>query len=143
VRPHRAPSGEGPSTPPLGNHATLSPPPALGKAPSDVYISPTHRHREKTMALIYPIISVIELVLELYGWVLVASIVYSWLYQFGVVNQRNPIVAAIGDTLYRLTEPVLAPVRRMLPNFGALDLSPLVVFLAIYLIRQYLWILVR
>lgn len=95
------------------------------------------------MALIYPIISVIELVLELYGWVLVASIVYSWLYQFGVVNQRNPIVSAIGDTLYRLTEPVLAPVRRILPNFGALDLSPLVVFLAIYLIRQYLWILVR
>jgi len=128
---------------PGGNHAALSHGPTLGKASGDVYISPIHRTREKTMALLYPIISVIELVLELYGWVLVASIVYSWLYQFGVVNQRNPIVSAIGDTLYRLTEPVLAPVRRMLPNFGALDLSPLVVFLAIYLIRQYLWILVR
>ncbi len=95
------------------------------------------------MALIYPIISVIELVLELYGWVLVASIVFSWLYQFGVVNAHNPVVRTIGDTLHRLTEPVLAPVRRMLPNFGSIDLSPLVVFLGIFLIRQYLWLLVR
>lgn len=95
------------------------------------------------MTLIYPIVSVVDLVLDLYGWVLIASIVFSWLYGFGVVNPRNPAVGAIGDVLARLTEPVLRPIRRFLPNFGGLDLSPLVVFLAIFLIRQYLHILVR
>ena len=95
------------------------------------------------MAFITPIILVIDLVLDLYGWVLIGAIVFSWLYQFGVVNSRNRAVAAIGEFLYRATEPVLAPIRRFLPDLGGLDLSPLVVFLAIYLIRQYLWILVR
>lgn len=95
------------------------------------------------MTLLYPIVGVIQIVLDLYSWVLIGSIIFSWLYQFGVVNTRNPIVHAIGDVLYRLTEPVLAPIRRVLPSFGALDLSPIVVFLLIYLIRSYLWILVR
>lgn len=95
------------------------------------------------MAFITPIILVIDLVLDLYGWVLIGAIVFSWLYQFGVVNSRNRAVAAIGDFLYRATEPVLAPIRRFLPNLGGLDLSPLVVFLAIFLVRQYLHILIR
>lgn len=95
------------------------------------------------MAFLIPIVSVIDLVLELYGWVLIAAIVFSWLYAFGVVNPRNQIVANIGGILDRLTEPVLRPIRRFLPNLGGLDLSPLVVFLAIFLIRQYLFLLVR
>ena len=95
------------------------------------------------MSLISPIIAVIDLVLELYGWVLIAMIVFSWLHAFGVVNPRNQAVTAIGDVLFRLTEPVLRPIRRILPNFGGLDLSPIVVFLAIFLIRQYLHILAR
>jgi YggT family protein len=95
------------------------------------------------MALVTPIILVLDLVLDLYGWVLIAAIVFSWLYQFGVVNSRNRAVAAIGDALYRMTEPVLAPIRRFLPNLGGLDLSPLVVFLGIFLVRQYLRMLIR
>mgnify|MGYP001766136155 CR=1 FL=1 len=95
------------------------------------------------MTLLYPIVAAVDLVLELYVWVLIASIVFSWLWQFGVVNSGNRTVAAIGETLYKLTEPVLAPVRRRLPNFGGLDLSPIVVFLAIFLIRQYMRILLR
>ncbi|MCE1235470.1 MAG: YggT family protein [Hyphomicrobiales bacterium] len=95
------------------------------------------------MALITPIILVIDLLLDLYGWVLIAAIVFSWLYQFGVINSRNRAVASIGDVLYRLTEPVLAPIRRFLPDLGGLDLSPIVVFLGIFLIRQYLHLAVR
>ncbi|NLH79604.1 MAG: YggT family protein [Phyllobacteriaceae bacterium] len=95
------------------------------------------------MAFITPIILVIDLVLDLYGWVLIGAIVFSWLYQFGVVNSRNRAVAAIGEFLYRATEPVLAPIRRFLPDLGGLDLSPLVVFLGIFLVRQYLHILIR
>ena len=115
----------------------------LGKAAGARYIRTILSHRNHTMTLLYPIVGVIQIVLDLYGWVLIGSIIFSWLYQFGVVNTRNPVVHAIGDVLYRLTEPVLAPIRRMLPSFGALDLSPIVVFLLIYLIRSYLWILVR
>ena len=95
------------------------------------------------MALITPIILVIDLLLDLYGWVLIAAIVFSWLYQFGVINSRNRAVASIGDVLYRLTEPVLAPIRRFLPDLGGLDLSPIVVFLGIFLFRQYLHLAVR
>ena len=84
-----------------------------------------------------------DLVLEIYGWVLIAMIVFSWLHAFGVVNPRNQAVATIGDLLYRLTEPVLRPIRRFMPNLGGLDLSPIVVFLAIFIIRQYLRMLVR
>jgi YggT family protein len=93
------------------------------------------------MTLLLPIVKVLDLVLDLYGWVLIATVVFSWLHGFGVVNPRNPAVATIGDILYRLTEPVLRPIRRFLPNLGGLDLSPLVVFLAIFLIRQYMFIL--
>jgi YggT family protein len=95
------------------------------------------------MSLASPIIMAADLVLELYGWVLIAMIVFSWLHAFGVVNPRNHAVATIGDVLYRLTEPVLRPIRRFMPNLGGLDLSPIVVFLALFIIRQYLRILVR
>jgi YggT family protein len=94
------------------------------------------------MAFLLPIVKVVDLVLDLYGWVLIASIVFSWLFAFGVINSRNQAVATIGDILYRLTEPVLRPIRRFLPNLGGLDLSPIVVFLAIYLIRQYMYLII-
>jgi len=95
------------------------------------------------MSLASPILMAADLVLELYGWVLIAMIVFSWLHAFGVVNPRNQAVATIGDVLYRLTEPVLRPIRRFLPNLGGLDLSPVVVFLAIFVIRQYLRLMLR
>lgn len=95
------------------------------------------------MSLASPILMAADLVLELYGWVLIAMIVFSWLQAFGVVNPRNQAVATIGDVLYRLTEPVLRPIRRFLPNLGGLDLSPVVVFLAIFVIRQYLRLMLR
>lgn len=95
------------------------------------------------MSLISPIILALDIVLDLYGWVMIAMIVFSWLHAFGVVNPRNQAVATIGDVLYRLTEPVLRPIRRFMPNLGGVDLSPIVVFLAIFVIRQYLHILAR
>lgn len=95
------------------------------------------------MSLVSPIIMAVDLVLEIYEYVLIATIIFSWLHAFGVVNPRNQAVATIGDVLYRLTEPVLRPIRRFMPNLGGLDLSPIVVFLAIFVIRQYLRIIVR
>ena len=62
----------------------------------------------------------------------------SWLINFQVLNLRQPLVAQIWDGLNRLLEPIYAPVRRMLPNTGALDLAPLVVFIGIIIARDIL-----
>jgi YggT family protein len=78
----------------------------------------------------------IDTILGLYVWVLIASAILSWLVAFNVVNTRNRAVYVIGDFLYRVTEPVLAPLRRVLPNLGGLDLSPIIVILIIFFIRN-------
>jgi YggT family protein len=78
----------------------------------------------------------IDTILGLYVWILIASAILSWLVAFNVVNTRNRAVYVIGDFLYRVTEPVLAPLRRILPNLGGLDLSPIIVILIIFFIRN-------
>jgi len=82
------------------------------------------------------ILDVVLLVLTMYTYVIIAAAVFSWLYAFGVVNPRNQIVARIGEVLYRITEPVIAPIRRFMPNLGGIDLSPVVVLLLIFLIQN-------
>jgi YggT family protein len=82
------------------------------------------------------ILSIILLVLDIYIWLLIAAAVLSWLVAFNVVNTRNQFVAMIGDFLYRITEPVLRPIRNFLPNLGGLDVSPVVVILLIILIKD-------
>ena len=69
-----------------------------------------------------PIIYVLIQVISLYMYLLVASAILSWLIAFNVVNTRNQFVAGIAEFLYRITEPVLSPIRRRLPNFGGLDI---------------------
>lgn len=82
------------------------------------------------------ILSIILLVLDLYIWLLIAAAILSWLVAFNVVNSRNQFVAMIGDFLYRITEPVLRPLRNLLPNLGGIDLSPVVLILIIILIKD-------
>lgn len=86
--------------------------------------------------LINAILSIVLLVLNLYMWVLIGSAVMSWLVAFNVINTRNRVVYAIGDVLYRLTEPVLRPIRRVMPNLGGLDLSPMIVVLIIIFLER-------
>ena len=86
----------------------------------------------------YSILWLISTVIDIYIWILIASAVLSWLVAFNVVNTRNQFVATVGDVLYRLTEPVLAPIRRILPNFGGLDISPVVLILLLIFIRRLL-----
>jgi YggT family protein len=81
-------------------------------------------------------LDVIMLVLQLYWWVVIAMIIMSWLIAFNVVNTRNEFVNQVWRILNALTEPVLRPIRRVLPNFSGLDLSPLVLFLIIIFIQQ-------
>ena len=82
------------------------------------------------------ILDVILLVLDLYIWLLIAAAVLSWLVAFNVVNTRNQFVAMVGDFLYRITEPVLRPIRNMLPNLGGIDISPVILILIIILIKN-------
>lgn len=77
----------------------------------------------------------IDVVLNLYIFLLIAAAVLSWLVAFNVVNTRNPVVAMVGEFLYRITEPVLRPIRNMLPNFGGVNISPIVAILVIYFIQ--------
>lgn len=78
----------------------------------------------------------INTILDLFFWVLILSAILSWLVAFNIVNTRNRAVYLIGDFLYRVTEPVLRPIRRVLPNLGGLDLSPIIVLLAISFIQN-------
>jgi YggT family protein len=82
------------------------------------------------------ILEVILIVLDLYVWLLIASAILSWLIAFNVVNTRNQFVAAVAEFLYRITEPVLAPIRRLLPNLGGLDISPIILILLIFLVQK-------
>ena len=93
--------------------------------------------------LLIPIVEVLQFVLELYSWVIIISVVLSWLVQFGVVNTQNRAVYMVGSTLNQLVEPPLSFIRRYLPNFGNLDLSPIVLLLAVFLVQRYLGILAR
>ncbi len=82
------------------------------------------------------VLDIVLIVLDLYVWLLIASAILSWLIAFNVVNTRNQFIAAVGEFLYRITEPVLAPIRNRLPNLGGLDLSPIVVILIIIFLQR-------
>ncbi|MBV8191596.1 MAG: YggT family protein [Alphaproteobacteria bacterium] len=80
----------------------------------------------------------IDQILDIYSWVIIASAIVSWLVAFGVVNVRNQVVRMLVDLLYRLTEPVLRPIRRLLPNLGGIDISPVIALLLIIFLRHLL-----
>ena len=87
----------------------------------------------------YSLLILISTVIQIYIYILIASAILSWLIAFNVVNTRNQFVAVITDTLWRLTEPVLRPIRRILPNLGGLDLSPVVLILLLIFVRNLLF----
>jgi len=84
----------------------------------------------------FAVIQLIDTVLTLYIWVLVISAVLSWLVAFNIVNTRNRFVYLVGDFLHRLTEPALRPLRRVLPNLGGIDISPVVLILGLIFVRN-------
>lgn len=84
----------------------------------------------------FAILNLFNTVISIYIWLLVASVVLSWLIAFNVISTGNPIVYQIRDFLYRITEPLLRPIRNLLPNLGGIDISPMVLILALYFIRD-------
>jgi YggT family protein len=78
----------------------------------------------------------IDELIWIYILLLIAQAILSWLLAFGVINRYNRGIAVIGDFLYRITEPALRPIRRLLPNFGGIDISPIILILLLEFARR-------
>jgi YggT family protein len=85
-----------------------------------------------------PLIKLVLLILNLYMYLIIAGAILSWLIAFGVVNIRNDVVRAVWNLFLSLTEPFLRPIRKFLPNTGGIDISPIILLLAIMFIQ---WII--
>lgn len=81
------------------------------------------------------LLQIVLLILDIVWFIIIAQVIMSWLISFQVLNLHQPVVRQIWDGLTRLLEPLYAPVRRILPQTGGIDLAPLVVLIAIYAIR--------
>lgn len=90
------------------------------------------------MIILNPLFNVLQIALWLYLWAIILSAILSWLVHFGVINTRNQFVSMIGDFLWRITEPALRPIRRFMPNLGGIDISPIILILLIYFLRDLL-----
>lgn len=84
------------------------------------------------------VLDVIQLVLHLYTYVIIATAILSWLIAFDVVNTRNGFVAGIMNFLYQITEPLLRPIRNILPNLGGVDVSPVILLLLIFFLQSFI-----
>lgn len=84
----------------------------------------------------YSLLWLFDTIITLYVWILIASAILSWLVAFNVVNPHNQFVRSFGEFLWRVTEPVLAPIRRLLPNLGGIDISPVILIIGLYFIRN-------
>jgi YggT family protein len=80
----------------------------------------------------------IDKVIDIYTWIVIASAIMSWLVAFGVVNTRNQFIRMVVDVLYRVTEPALRPIRRIMPNLGGVDISPVILLLLLFFLRSLL-----
>ncbi len=85
------------------------------------------------------ILWLITTVIDLYVWIIILQVVLSWLIAFNVINTQNRFVYLVGDFLYRVTEPAMRPIRRILPNLGGIDLSPIVLLLLLYFAQRLLF----
>ena len=84
------------------------------------------------------LIQTLVVALDIYWWFIIGAVIFSWLYAFNVVNSRNQFVGMIGDFLFKVTEPALRPIRRILPDLGGIDISPIILLLILFFLRQFL-----
>lgn len=81
---------------------------------------------------------ILDLLLTVLWWIIIIQIVISWLFAFNVINHHNDMVRQIVQGLDRVTAPLYRPIRRILPDFGGLDFSPMVVLLLLYIVQHIL-----
>jgi|TARA_B100000767_G_scaffold252320_1_gene256001 YggT family protein len=80
----------------------------------------------------------IDAILDLYSWVIIITVVLSWLSSLNIINNSNQVVRMFHEASWRLTEPVLSRIRSFLPSLGSIDISPIIALLAIYFLRSLL-----
>jgi YggT family protein len=85
--------------------------------------------------MLLSIVQILYILLSIIWWIIVIQAVMSWLIAFNVINTHNDFVRSIWQALDKITEPMYRPIRKILPDFGALDLSPLVVLLVLYILQ--------
>lgn len=91
------------------------------------------------------LLQIVQLLLTVFTFIIVAQAILSWLIAFNVINTYNEFVRSVWNGLKVVTEPVYRPIRRVLPDFGALDISPLVVLLILYILNNYVipWLMIQ
>ena len=88
------------------------------------------------MPIVNALLQIVDLLLYIVTWIIIIQAILSWLVAFNVINTHNDFVRSLVYALDRITEPLYRPIRKIMPDFGALDLSPMVVLLIIYILRQ-------
>jgi len=86
----------------------------------------------------FALFSTIDWILSIYMGLLFARVVFSWLYSFNIVNPHNEFVRMIGNFLYAITEPVLRPIRRIVPILGTIDISTMIALIIFHFLRVFL-----
>ena len=90
------------------------------------------------MIILGPLIDVILIAINLYVWVIIASAIMSWLIVFKVINTGNRFVYNVANFLHRITEPAIRPIRRFVPSFGGIDISPVILILLLFFLQKVL-----
>ena len=85
--------------------------------------------------MLMALFEIVDLLLRVLGWVIIGQVILSWLVAFNVINTHSDFVRSLLYALDRMTEPLYRPIRKILPDFGGLDFSPLVVLLLLYVVR--------
>ena len=86
-----------------------------------------------------PILWLVDTVIRLYIWVVIAMAIVSWLIAFQVINTRNQFVRQLAEFLFRITEPALRPIRSILPNLGGIDISPVILIIGLLFLEQVIF----
>ena len=86
----------------------------------------------------YALLATLSMILTLVWWVFLIMIIMSWLINFNVINTRNQFVTQLWRIINAITEPILRPIRRIIPSMGGLDLSPIVVFIIIFFLQSFI-----
>ena len=86
--------------------------------------------------MLYALFGIIDMILQVLVWIIIAQIIISWLVAFNVINTQSNFVRTLLDALDRLTAPLYRPIRKIMPDFGGIDFSPIVLTLPIQILRK-------
>jgi YggT family protein len=112
-------------------------PSVSGRVPADRVSRLTPKNHNRRAPMI-ALLNLIVTLISIYIWVLIIGVVLSWLIAFNVVNTQNRFVYMVADTINRLTEPALRPIRNILPNLGGIDISPVILILLLVFAQNLL-----